>query len=62
MDVHVLFGARDFIEVATFRSGKVQTAKNGVVVRDNHYGKLENDVVRRDFNIIFMRLLKQVLE
>ncbi len=49
--VHVLFGARDFIEVATFRSGKVQTAKNGVVVRDNHYGKLENDVVRRDFNI-----------
>lgn len=49
--VHVLFGARDFIEVATFRSGKVQTAKNGVVVRDNHYGKLEDDVIRRDFNV-----------
>jgi poly(A) polymerase len=49
--VHVMFGARDFIEVATFRSGKVQTAKNGVIMRDNRYGKLENDVVRRDFNI-----------
>lgn len=49
--VHVLFGTRDFIEVATFRSGKVQTAKNGVIVRDNHYGKIEDDVVRRDFNI-----------
>jgi len=49
--VHVLFGARDFLEVATFRSGKVKTAKNGVIVRDNHYGKIEDDVVRRDFNI-----------
>ncbi len=49
--VHVMFGARDFIEVATFRSGKVQTAKNGVIMRDNCYGKLEEDAVRRDFNI-----------
>ncbi|RUA05783.1 MAG: polynucleotide adenylyltransferase PcnB [Gammaproteobacteria bacterium] len=49
--VHVLFGARDFLEVATFRSGKVQTAKNGVIVRDNHYGRIEDDVMRRDFNI-----------
>jgi poly(A) polymerase len=40
-----MFGARDFIEVATFRSGKVQTAKNGVIMRDNRYGKLEEDVV-----------------
>ncbi|SMN14542.1 Poly(A) polymerase [uncultured Candidatus Thioglobus sp.] len=49
--VHVMFGAREFIEVATFRSGKVQTAKNGVITNDNCYGKLEEDVVRRDFNI-----------
>ncbi|SMM98423.1 Poly(A) polymerase [uncultured Candidatus Thioglobus sp.] len=49
--VHVLFGARDYIEVATFRSGKAQSAKNGVIMRDNCYGKLEEDVVRRDFNI-----------
>jgi poly(A) polymerase len=37
--------------VATFLSGIVQTAKNGVIMRDNRYGKLEKDVVRRDFNI-----------
>lgn len=49
--VHVMFGARDCIEVATFRSGKVQTAKNGVIMRDNRYGSLKEDVVRRDFNI-----------
>jgi len=49
--VHVMFSARKFIEVATFRSGKVQTAKNGVIVRDNCYGNIEDDVVRRDFNI-----------
>lgn len=49
--VHVLFGAREFLEVATFHSGKVQTAKNGMIVRDNHYGKLKDDVMRRDFNI-----------
>ncbi len=38
--VHVVFSARKFIEVATFRSGKVQTAKNGVVIRDNCYGNI----------------------
>ncbi len=49
--VHVMFSARKFIEVATFRSGKVQTANDGIVVRDNFYGSIEDDVVRRDFNI-----------
>ncbi len=49
--VHVMFSARKFIEVATFRSGQVQTAKSGVIIRDNSYGNLEDDVVRRDFNI-----------
>jgi len=49
--VHVMFSARKFIEVATFRSGQVQTAKSGVIVCDNCYGNLEDDVVRRDFNI-----------
>ena len=49
--VHVMFSARKLIEVATFRSGQVQTAKSGVIVRDNCYGNLEDDVVRRDFNI-----------
>ena len=49
--VHVMFSARKFIEVATFRSGAVQTDKSGVVVRDNSYGKIEDDVFRRDFSI-----------
>jgi len=49
--VHVMFSNRKFIEVATFRSGKVQTAKSGVIVRDNCYGSIEDDVIRRDFNI-----------
>jgi poly(A) polymerase len=34
-----------------FKTHKVQTAKNGVIMRDNRYGKLEEDVVRRDFNM-----------
>ncbi|BAF61562.1 polynucleotide adenylyltransferase PcnB [Candidatus Vesicomyidisocius calyptogenae] len=49
--VHVMFSARKFIEVATFRSGKVQVANNGVVMRDNCYGNIEDDVVRRDLSI-----------
>ncbi len=49
--LHVMFSAHDFVEVATFRCGKVQTTKNGVIVRDNCYGSLEDDVWRRDFNI-----------
>ncbi len=49
--VHVLFDARNFIEVATFRSGTVKTAQSGIIRRDNCYGTLAQDVVRRDFNI-----------
>jgi poly(A) polymerase len=49
--VHVMFSARKYLEVATFRSGRVTTAKSGVIVRDNCYGTVEEDVVRRDFRI-----------
>ena len=49
--VHVMFSARKYLEVATFRSGQVKTAKSGVIVRDNCYGKIEEDVVRRDFRV-----------
>lgn len=49
--VHVLFNARKYIEVATFRSGELQTAKNGMILHDNYYGKIEDDVIRRDFKI-----------
>ncbi len=52
---HVYFG-REVIEVATFRSsadgdegGRV--LKDGQLVRDNVYGTLEEDVLRRDFTV-----------
>lgn len=53
---HVHFG-REIIEVATFRSmqddvkaGDRQT-ENGMLVRDNVYGTIEEDALRRDFTI-----------
>ena len=49
--VHIMFAGRKYIEVATFRSGKVKTASNGVIVRDNLYGTLIEDAFRRDFSI-----------
>jgi len=49
--VHIMFSSRKYIEVATFRSGKVKTAGNGVIVRDNLYGTLKEDVFRRDFSV-----------
>ncbi len=54
---HILYG-RDVIEVATFRGpheGKspnhADQNKEGRIIRDNVYGSLEEDVVRRDFSI-----------
>ena len=46
-----MFSSRKYIEVATFRSGKVKTARNGAIVRDNLYGTLEEDAFRRDFSV-----------
>ncbi|MET0807715.1 MAG: polynucleotide adenylyltransferase PcnB [Pseudoxanthomonas sp.] len=51
---HVVFG-REIIEVATFRanvddgSGDRETHEGGRLVRDNVYGTIEDDAVRRDF-------------
>lgn len=53
---HVHFG-REIIEVATFRSGQDGTDQNaaqseqGMILRDNQYGSLEEDAWRRDFTI-----------
>ncbi len=53
---HVFFG-REIIEVATFRgpSEGVQDLQkkdqDGRLLRDNNYGTLEEDVVRRDFTV-----------
>jgi poly(A) polymerase len=51
---HVVFG-REVIEVATFRaniddgSGDRETHEGGRLLRDNVYGTIEDDAVRRDF-------------
>src|SRR5690554_3041302 len=51
---HVVFG-REIIEVATFRanvddgSGDRQTHEDGRLLRDNVYGTVEDDAIRRDF-------------
>lgn len=56
---HVMFG-REYIEVATFRGsgtdsaeadGAVVTGAQGRILRDNRFGSLEEDVLRRDFTI-----------
>ncbi|MGD9888354.1 MAG: polynucleotide adenylyltransferase PcnB [Halothiobacillaceae bacterium] len=52
---HVLFG-RDVVEVATFRaSGEDEPGRkadeSGRLLRDNVYGTIEDDVVRRDFTV-----------
>jgi poly(A) polymerase len=45
---HIRFGKK-IIEVATFRSGDLETAE--LIVRDNVWGSEEEDVLRRDFTI-----------
>jgi poly(A) polymerase len=51
--VHIRFG-RDIIEVATFRgydedSSKNETDHHGRILRDNTFGEIEEDAIRRDF-------------
>ena len=57
--VHVLFG-REIIEVATFRASheqqqhsqeKSRHSQSGRILRDNVYGSLEEDAMRRDFTV-----------
>ena len=56
---HILFG-RDVVEVATFRgrsdendetNGDRLNTKSGMILRDNVYGDIEEDVWRRDFTM-----------
>ena len=50
---HVRYG-RDIIEVSTFRkapAGHLKTNGNGVILRDNAYGTLDQDAFRRDFTV-----------
>lgn len=52
--VHILFG-RETIEVATFRgqaeAHEEKQSEHGMLLRDNVYGTIEEDAVRRDFTI-----------
>ena len=59
--VHVLFG-REVIEVTTFRGSAAEaqeddddddrrTSEHGLLLRDNVYGNLEEDALRRDFTV-----------
>jgi poly(A) polymerase len=49
--VHVCFG-KDIVEVATFRAKHCsQNSKEGMILRDNVYGNIEQDALRRDFTI-----------
>ncbi len=52
---HVVYG-REIIEVATFRSGDDDGSgdrelDNGRLVRDNVFGSIEEDAIRRDFTV-----------
>lgn len=50
---HIHFG-REIIEVATFRAAHVASVvqnSHGMILRDNVYGSIEEDVLRRDFTI-----------
>ncbi len=46
--VHVMAGA-ETVEVSTFRSGVARQNAHGRIMKDNAYGTLEQDAVRRDF-------------
>ena len=49
--VHVRMG-REIIEVTTFRGHHEQSrSEDGMLLRDNVYGSLETDAVRRDFTV-----------
>lgn len=56
--VHVRFG-REIIEVTTFRdhhhaasnSGQASQSEQGLLLRDNVYGDIESDAIRRDFTV-----------
>jgi len=52
--VHILFG-REMIEVATFRGQASEDSNKqsdqGMLLRDNEYGSIDEDAIRRDFTI-----------
>ena len=58
--VHIRFG-RDIIEVATFRghaedSPKTELDTQGRILRDNTFGDIEEDAIRRDFTLSLIHI------
>lgn len=47
---HIFFG-REIVEVATFRSDLEHISSTGMILRDNIYGTIEEDAMRRDFTV-----------
>lgn len=47
---HIFFG-REIVEVATFRSDLEHISSTGMILRDNLYGTIEEDAMRRDFTV-----------
>lgn len=58
--VHVLSGT-ETVEVSTFRSGVARQNVHGRIMKDNAYGTLEQDAVRRDFtcNALYYDVIQQ---
>ncbi len=52
--VHIRYG-REIIEVATFRSNEEKTKNElgdeGQILRDNNFGSIDDDAMRRDFSV-----------
>ncbi len=48
-----VYSGRELVEVATFRAPpkKEVTSAQGMILRDNNWGTIEQDFARRDFSI-----------
>lgn len=60
--VHVMVGS-ETIEVSTFRSGQARQNEHGRIMKDNAYGTLAQDTVRRDFtcNALYYDIVNHII-
>ena len=65
---HIMFG-RDVIEVATFRANhsdarsenQAKQSDEGMLLRDNVYGTIEQDAERRDFTVNAFTTIRKII-